>query len=216
MFEAVLAGWRAQQRSRGNKRIRSRPGCGWCAGWVITRSCGRGSGGRCRWRTSFVTWRRRRGRADVDASQLPVADAEVPGLPDGRSVSVAAVCERLFGCRPVQPLDERNLIVHVDDWEGDPARRALTVDELQAFFDFCDRQVRGRRALRRKGALRRCATARCSRSATAGGCAARSWLAWMSATFIATRGLRSSASSGSCGCATARARAAVTRRLATC
>jgi len=63
------------------------------------------------------------------------------------------VCGLQFGRVPVQLLDERNLIVHVSEHESDPRRRALTRDELQAFFDLCDRRVAGRRALRRKGSL---------------------------------------------------------------
>ena len=63
------------------------------------------------------------------------------------------VCRHEFGRAPLQLFDGRNLIVHVDDWESDPGRRALSRGELQAFFDFCDEQVAGRRALRRKGAL---------------------------------------------------------------
>ena len=63
------------------------------------------------------------------------------------------VCAQQFGRVPAQLLDGRNLIVHVSEWESDPRRRALTRDELEAFFDLCDRRVAGRRALRRKGSL---------------------------------------------------------------
>jgi integrase/recombinase XerC len=63
------------------------------------------------------------------------------------------VCAGCFGRVPVQLLNERNLIVHVSEWESDPRRRALTRGELQRFFDFCDQRVAGRRAVRRKGSL---------------------------------------------------------------
>ena len=63
------------------------------------------------------------------------------------------VCGGCFGRVPVQLLDERNLIVHVSEWEGDPRRRAMTRSELEAFFEFCDERVAGRRALKRKGSL---------------------------------------------------------------
>lgn len=63
------------------------------------------------------------------------------------------LCSQRFGRVPVQLLDERNLIVHVSDFESDPRRRALTRPELEAFFAFCDKRVAGRRALRRKGSL---------------------------------------------------------------
>jgi hypothetical protein len=43
-----------------------------------------------------------------------------------------------------QIVDERNLIVHVAEFEADPGRRPLSRTELQAFFDHCDAQVSGR------------------------------------------------------------------------
>jgi integrase/recombinase XerC len=64
-----------------------------------------------------------------------------------------AICEREFGRRPLQVIDERNAIRHVADYEGEAGRRPLTREELVMFFDFCDAQVGSRRARRRKGAL---------------------------------------------------------------
>jgi integrase/recombinase XerC len=154
VLEAVLAGWRAQQRSRGNKRDTIE------AGVRLVR----------RMRDQVQSWPWRWRALEVEEFVCDLASEPRPCRPstlrsyqsrirsfldyltDGR-YPWTVVCERQFGCRPAQPFDERNLIVHVDDWEADPARRALTVDELQAFFDFCDEQVRGRRALRRKGSL---------------------------------------------------------------
>ena len=46
----------------------------------------------------------------------------------------SAICEREFGRGPGQLFDERNLVAHLDEFEGDPRRRPLTVDELEAFF----------------------------------------------------------------------------------
>lgn len=63
------------------------------------------------------------------------------------------VCSVCFSRVPMQLLDEHNLIVHVSEYESDPQHRALTRDELDGFFDACDRRVAGRRALRRKGSL---------------------------------------------------------------
>ncbi len=63
------------------------------------------------------------------------------------------ICEAQFGVRPVQILDERNLIRHVVEYEGQPGRRPLTREELTLFFDYCDARVSDRQALRRKGAL---------------------------------------------------------------
>ena len=73
-------------------------------------------------------------------------------LVDGR-YPWAAICEREFGCWPVQILDESNAIGHVAEYEGDPRRRPLTREELVLFFDHLDARVTGRRALRRKGSL---------------------------------------------------------------
>ncbi len=64
-----------------------------------------------------------------------------------------AICEEEFGARPVQVLDERNVIRHVDEYEGRPGRRPLTREELVVFFDYCDARVSDRRARGRKGAL---------------------------------------------------------------
>lgn len=71
---------------------------------------------------------------------------------DGRYPWVA-ICDREFGAAPAQLLDERNRIAHVSEFEGDPARRPLTREELTAFFDFCDAQVHRRHSMGRKGSL---------------------------------------------------------------
>ncbi len=65
----------------------------------------------------------------------------------------AAECQARFGTHPVQVFHEWNTAVHVQDAEGDPAKRAFTVDELQAFFDHADEQVRRVRGRGRKGWL---------------------------------------------------------------
>jgi site-specific recombinase XerD len=65
----------------------------------------------------------------------------------------AAECQDRFGTHPVQVFHEWNTAVHVQDAEGDPAKRAFTVTELQAFFDHADEQVRRVRGRGRKGWL---------------------------------------------------------------
>lgn len=62
-------------------------------------------------------------------------------------------CVARFGVAPVQVLHEWNTIVHVTDYEGDPRRRPLTYDEVQALFDAADGRVEQIRARRRKGGL---------------------------------------------------------------
>jgi site-specific recombinase XerD len=64
-----------------------------------------------------------------------------------------AECEQRFGTYPVQVCHEWNTAVHVQQAEGDPAKRAFTIDELQALFDHADEQVARIRAAGRKGWL---------------------------------------------------------------
>ncbi|MFJ9843821.1 tyrosine-type recombinase/integrase [Kitasatospora sp. NPDC101155] len=63
------------------------------------------------------------------------------------------VCEGEFGQVPTQILHEWNTVAHVTDYEGDPRRRPLTYDEVQALFDAADGRVQEIRDRGRKGAL---------------------------------------------------------------
>jgi hypothetical protein len=82
----------------------------------------------------------------------------------------AGECETRFGTHPVQVVHEWNTAVHVQQAEGDPIKRAFTIDELQAFFDHADGEVARIRAAGRKAGYRRSATPPCSRSPTGTGC----------------------------------------------
>jgi integrase len=64
-----------------------------------------------------------------------------------------AVCEQRFGTHPVQVVHEWNAAIHVQDVEGQPEKRAFTIDELQDFFDYADEQVTHARDRGRKGWL---------------------------------------------------------------
>jgi integrase len=64
------------------------------------------------------------------------------------------ICEREFGRAPGQLFGERNLVAHLDEFEGDPRRRPLTVDELDAFFAACDERITRASASGRRGTLR--------------------------------------------------------------
>jgi integrase/recombinase XerC len=154
VFDAILAGWRAQQAARhlapSTKRERE----------ATVR----------RFRADVERWPWEWRALDVDEwledlggppRRLVVSTlrgfqgalrAFLEYLTDERD-PWAAICEREFGRRPVQVIDERNRIAHVTDFEGQPGRRPLTREELMAFLDFCDAQVHSRRALGRKGAL---------------------------------------------------------------
>ncbi len=154
VFDAILAGWRAQQAARhlaaSTKRDRE----------ATVR----------RFRADVERWPWDWRALDVDEwledlggppRRLAVSTlrgfqgalrAFLEYLTDER-YPWAAICEREFGHRPVQVIDERNRIAHVTDFEGQPGRRPLTREELMAFLDFCDAQVHHRRGLGRKGAL---------------------------------------------------------------
>jgi site-specific recombinase XerD len=64
-----------------------------------------------------------------------------------------AECTQQFGQTPQQVFHEDNSIIHVGEYEGDPTRRPLTYDEVQALFDAADARVGVIRARGRKGAL---------------------------------------------------------------
>jgi len=65
----------------------------------------------------------------------------------------SAECRERFGTAPSQVLHEWNTVVHVTDYEGDPRRRPLSYDEVQALFDAADGRVEDIRSRHRKGGL---------------------------------------------------------------
>lgn len=64
-----------------------------------------------------------------------------------------AECEARFGQVPAQVLHEWNTVAHLAEYEGQPGRRALTYDEVQALFDAADARAEQIRDRGRKGAL---------------------------------------------------------------
>lgn len=152
MFEAMLAGWRAQQvaRSLHDDTIKDRL-------FGVRRFQ--------RFTDDWPwVWR------PVDVEEFT---AELRG--DGRALSTVrayqgalrvfldyvadpryqwtTACERLFDTHPTQVCFEWNTAVHAADYEGRPGRRALTKRELQQLFDHADDQVAAARASGRKGWL---------------------------------------------------------------
>lgn len=65
----------------------------------------------------------------------------------------AQVCMDRFGQAPQEVFHEGNSVVHKVDYEGDPRRRPLTYDEVQALFDAADARPAEIRARGRKGSL---------------------------------------------------------------
>lgn len=64
-----------------------------------------------------------------------------------------AECLERFGQAPQQIFDENNRVTHVSEYEGQPGRRPLTYDEVQALFDAVDGRVEEIRRRGRKGAF---------------------------------------------------------------
>lgn len=73
-------------------------------------------------------------------------------LTDGR-YGWPSECWERFGCVPQQVFHEGNSVTHVVDFEGQPGRRPLTYDEVQALFDAADGRAEQPEAQGRKGAL---------------------------------------------------------------
>ncbi|KRE76717.1 integrase [Arthrobacter sp. Soil761] len=63
------------------------------------------------------------------------------------------VCQERFGSYPVQICHDWNTRHHVAEFEGRPAKRALTFDEAEAFFRHADEKVERIIAAGKKGAL---------------------------------------------------------------
>jgi integrase/recombinase XerD len=62
-------------------------------------------------------------------------------------------CQERFGRMPAQILHEWNSVTHVAEFEGQPGRRPLTYDEVQALFDAADGMAEDKRVQGRKGSL---------------------------------------------------------------
>nr|WP_024127027.1 tyrosine-type recombinase/integrase [Streptomyces sp. F8]AHE39748.1 Site-specific recombinase xerd [Streptomyces sp. F8] len=73
-------------------------------------------------------------------------------LLDSRYGWIDACLER-FGEVPQQVFHEGNSVLHTVEYEGDPRRRPLTYDEVQALFDAADARPGKVKAQGRKGAL---------------------------------------------------------------
>jgi integrase/recombinase XerD len=96
------------------------------------------------------------------------------------------MCVEQFGTAPQQILHEWNTVAHVTDYEGQPGRRPLTYDEVQALFDAADGRVEEARVRRRSKPRMRL------------GCAAGRSAAWMWLTCDVIRRSRITAGSARC------------------
>jgi integrase/recombinase XerC len=152
VFQAMLDGWTAQQRSRNltartiEDRLR-----------LVRRFAAFTNEYPWQWRpadledwtSSLVSGSRPLAHSTVRAYQLAVS-LFVGYLIDGRYGWTHECLER-FGHAPTQICREWNTVAHLAPYEARPGNRALTRQELQALFDFADERVERARRLGRKG-----------------------------------------------------------------
>lgn len=154
VFEAMLEGWERQQRSRFLRASTIGPRL------RLVRRFAEFSG--------QYPWQWSPGELEAFISHLASGDRPVVAS-TVRSYQVTlrlfcefvtdsrygwpAECDRRFGETPVQICHEWNTVAHVVDFEGQPGRRALSYDEVQALFDAADAKVEEIRARGRKGAM---------------------------------------------------------------
>ncbi len=213
VFEAMLEGWATQQRARFLKANTIEP--------------------RLELVSRFATfanqypWQWEPAEAEAFITRSPVAVSTARNyqvtlrlfcayVADARYGWVARCLEH-FGSVPQQILDEWNTVAHVTEFEGQPHRRPLTYDEVQALFDAADGRVEEIRSRGRKGALAAQRDAALLKTIYAGkGCGVARRGASTFLTFAGTRRCPSSRAMGRCLCDGASHLAAARRSGAPC
>lgn len=155
VFEAMLAGWATQQRSRFLRDAATiEPRLA-----IVRRMASFTGLHPWQWQPAeaeaFIS-HLRSGPRPIAVSTARVYEITIKMfceyLTDAR-YQWLAVCQERFGQAPQQVFHDWNSVAHVDGYEGDPRRRPLTYDEVQALFDAADGRVDEIRTRRRKGAL---------------------------------------------------------------
>lgn len=157
VFEAMLAGWQRQQRTR----FLSESGTIGPRVAVVRRMAEFTNSYPWQWEPAdgedFITYLRSQTRARPivvsTARSYEMAIALFVEYVTDRRYGWPAVCEQRFSRVPQRIFHEGNTIAHVADVEGQPGRRPLTYDEVQALFDAADARVEQIRGRGRKGAL---------------------------------------------------------------
>jgi site-specific recombinase XerD len=153
MLEAMLRGWRAQQKSRGmrDETVADRER-------LIRRFCAftneypwQWTAGRVDEWLAYLTGERHLAPSTIRAYQGDVR-LFTEFVIDAR-YGWGSACEEAFGTYPVAICHEWNTIAHLNGYEGSPEARPFTREELQRFFDYADEQVERAVRSRRKGAL---------------------------------------------------------------
>lgn len=152
VYTAMLAGWAAQQRSRGlnPETIKRRD-------QAVGRFMSFTAEYPWRWTPSDVEeWTSELVGRGVTHSTVRNYQASVSMfcayIADVR-YQWGEVCQERFGTHPVQVFHEWNTLVRRSEYEGRPGKRPLSRDELQSFFDHCDQRVADIAASGRKGWL---------------------------------------------------------------
>ncbi len=118
-----------------------------CGGLSSTWGVGRGSGGH---RMSMSTFEdllarpERLARSTLRAYQFRLKGFF--GVPVRSALPVVGDLRARVRSRAWALFDGRNLVAHLDEFEGDPRRRPLTVDELEACFAACEARIERCRA----------------------------------------------------------------------
>ncbi|NKZ03291.1 tyrosine-type recombinase/integrase [Actinomadura latina] len=153
MFDAMLRGWRSQQKARGlkddtvadrEKLIRR------FHAWVNEYPWQWSPVHMDEW-SVYLTSERHLAPSTIRSYQGDVR-LFTEFLVDGR-YGWGPACEKAFGTHPVAICHEWNTIAHLNDYEGNPEARPFTRQELQRFLDYADDQVERAVRAKRKGAL---------------------------------------------------------------
>jgi integrase len=158
VFEAMLAGWMRQQRTRFlNEEGTIQPRVA-----LVRRLATFTNAYPWEWQPAdgeaFIAHLRSPGRG-----RNPIVMSTARGYEIGlamfmdfitdRRYGWSAECQERFGCIPAQIFHEDNRVTHVAEYEGEPSRRPLTYDEVQALFDAADARAESAQDRGRKGAL---------------------------------------------------------------
>jgi integrase/recombinase XerC len=154
VFDAMLLGWRRQQRSRllSPATVENRES-------IVKRFQSFTNAFPWQWSPSDVEdW-----SSNLLSGTQPLAHSTIRGYQNQLALFCSYVtdqrygwieqCEQRFGAHPAQVCTEWNVASHSAPYEGRPEVRALTRRELQDFFNYADDQVAHARARGRKGWL---------------------------------------------------------------
>ncbi len=154
VFDGMLQGWERQQRSRGLVLATVEPRIALLRRFQVFAESYPWA-----WTAADVE--------DFTVSLMGAGSRRSPSTIRGYHLTLRMFCDYLTDGRygwvqqcagrfdqvPSQVCFDHNTVAHLVDYEGSPARRPFTYDELQHLFDFLDDRVGRAAASKRKGAL---------------------------------------------------------------